>query len=80
VAIFFATTDWGSYDLLTDEEYSEFGRPYDLEVLKMAQGAKLNVLHVCKEHNMLFSLCDYPVDLVNWDATSSTNPNPERGL
>ncbi len=79
--IFFATTDWASYDLLTDREYDEFGRAYDLQVLKNVQdGADLNVLHVCKDHNMLFALADYPVHAINWDATSPTNPNLKQGL
>lgn len=79
--IFFATTDWASYDLLTDEEYNQFGRPYDLQILKAVQdGADLNILHVCKDHNMLFALADYPVHAINWDATSPTNPNLKQGL
>ena len=75
--IFFATTTWASRDLLTDEQYQEFGRPYDLRVLEAAAGAAFNILHVCRSHNMLQALADYQVHALNWDATDSTNPSLE---
>jgi uroporphyrinogen decarboxylase len=64
--IFFATTEWGTYDALTDELYNSFGRPYDLRVLAAVTGAPFNVLHVCRPNNMLAALLDYPVAAVNW--------------
>jgi uroporphyrinogen decarboxylase len=64
--IFFATTEWGTYDALTDELYSVFGRPYDLRVLEAVAGAPFNVLHVCRPNNMLAALLDYPVAALNW--------------
>ena len=75
--IFFATTSWASHDLITDEEYQEFGRPYDLRVLETAKEASFNILHVCKDNNMLQSLADYPVHALNWDTQSDTNPSLE---
>ncbi|MFN8484981.1 MAG: uroporphyrinogen decarboxylase family protein [Anaerolineae bacterium] len=75
--LFFATTHWGSYDLLTDEQYAEFGRPYDLRVLDAVQDAPLNVLHVCKNHNMALKLADYPVHAINWAVGSPGNPSLE---
>ena len=36
--IFFATVDWGTYDVATAEQYAEFGRPYDLQVLSAVDG------------------------------------------
>lgn len=71
--IFFATTRWGTYDRLTEDEYSEFGRPYDLKVLDAVASAELNVLHVCGSNNMLPLLADYPVEAFNWDAQDDTN-------
>lgn len=73
--IFFATTQWASYDLLTHEEYLRFGRPYDLRVLEAVRHARFNLLHVCGEHSMLFELADYPVQAVNWAASSPTTPS-----
>jgi uroporphyrinogen decarboxylase len=72
--IFFATTDWASHDLLTEEQWEEWGRPYDLRVLKAVQDAPFNVLHVCKNNNMLFNLADYPVHAINWAVGSPGNP------
>ena len=73
--IFFATTHWATYTTLTDDEYTEFGRPYDLQVLNAAREARLNVLHVCQEKNMLLHLLDYPAPILNWAAVSDTNPS-----
>ena len=78
--IFFATTSWASRLLLTEEEYLEFGRPYDLRVLAATQAAPFNVLHVCRGENMLRLLRDYPVQAFNWDARDATNPGLEEGL
>jgi uroporphyrinogen decarboxylase len=64
--IFFATTDWGTTNILTSDLYREFARPYDLAVLDAVRGAELNVLHVCKTNNLLADLLDYPVHAFNW--------------
>ena len=71
--LFFATTHWASFDRLTAEQYAEFGRPYDLQVLAAVQDAPFNVLHVCKNHNMLEALVDYPVHAINWAVGSPGN-------
>jgi uroporphyrinogen decarboxylase len=72
--IFYATTGWATYDRLTDAEYEEFGRPYDLRVLQAVAGAPCNILHVCRSHNMLWKLMDYPAHAVNWATADPTNP------
>jgi uroporphyrinogen decarboxylase len=72
--IFYATTGWATYDRLSDVEYEEFGRPYDVRVLKAVEGAPFNILHVCRSHNMLWKLLDYPAQAVNWATTDATNP------
>lgn len=77
--IFFATTDWATYDRLTDEEYARFGRPYDIRLLEAASGAEFNMLHVCRGRNMLPSLADYPVHAFNWDASDATNVGLSQG-
>jgi len=73
--IFFATTDWGTTRNLTPERYSEFGRPYDLQVLSGVAAAEFNVLHVCREENMLLDLLDYPVQAFSWAARDPGNPS-----
>jgi uroporphyrinogen decarboxylase len=72
--LFYATTGWATYDRLTDAEYEEFGRPYDVRVLKAVEGAPFNILHVCRSHNMLWKLMDYPAHAVNWATADPTNP------
>src|SRR3990170_6591248 len=73
--VFFATVDWGTYDNCSREEYAGFGRPYDLRVLRAAQGAWFNVLHVCRQNNMLLDLLDYPVHAFNWAPDQAGNPS-----
>lgn len=64
--IFYATTEWATTDVLTEQQYDTFGRAYDLRVLKAVEGAPFNVLHVCRPNNMLARLLDYPVAAFNW--------------
>jgi len=73
--IFFATTSWATRDMLTEDEYETFGRPYDLQVLQAAGEARVNVLHVCRKNNMLNKLHDYPVHILNWAVTEEGNPS-----
>ncbi|OGC74950.1 MAG: hypothetical protein A2145_06110 [candidate division Zixibacteria bacterium RBG_16_40_9] len=77
--IFLATTQWASANYVTKEEYLEFGRPYDLRILKAAQGAELHILHVCEPNNFLELFVDYPAHIINWDATDPTNLNLREG-
>jgi len=72
--LFYATTGWATHDRLTDTEYEQFGRPYDVRVLKAAEAAPFNVLHVCRSRNKLWLLMDYPAHAVNWATLDPTNP------
>jgi uroporphyrinogen decarboxylase len=72
--LFFATTEWGTKMNISEDEYREFGRPYDLEVLRGVKGAEFNILHVCKADNLLLPLLSYPVRAFSWDPTEATNP------
>lgn len=72
--IFFATTEWASENVLTEEDYRKFGRPYDLEVIEAVRGVGGKViLHVCEPNNMLSLFTDYPTDMVNWAASDRSN-------
>ena len=53
-------------DLLSEAEYREFGRPYDLRILEAAQGLWFNLLHLHGEHVMFDLVADYPVQAINW--------------
>ena len=72
--IFFATTDWASRDLLNEEQWEQWGKPYDLRVLQAVEGAPFNVLHICKNNNLLYALGDYPVHAINWAVGAPGNP------
>lgn len=73
--LFFATTEWGTKANISEQEYQDFGRPYDLEVLDAVKGAEFNILHVCKSDNLLLPLLSYPVRAFSWDPTEATNPS-----
>ena len=64
--VFFAPLAWASHDTCSEQFYREFGRPYDLQVLEGVRAAEFNVLHVCRDHNMIDLLLDYPVAALNW--------------
>ena len=72
--IFFAPLAWASHDTCSEEFYREFGRPYDLQLLARVRDAEFNILHVCRSHNMIDLLLDYPVAAVNWADRGEGNP------
>ncbi len=63
----FFSTQMATTDLLTREEYEEFGRPYDLRMLDEA-GAGQILLHIHGVNVMFDLFDDYPVQIVNWHA------------
>lgn len=64
--IFFSVQGISS-DILTEAQYREFGRPYDLMALRGAVDGWLNILHIHGEKNLMFDLVlDYPVGVLNW--------------
>jgi uroporphyrinogen decarboxylase len=63
--VFFAVQH-AQYGLLSEEEYSTFGRSYDLQVLEAAEDLWLNVLHLHGTDVMFDLLADYPVQVINW--------------
>ena len=73
--IFFAPLAWASHDSCSEEFYREFGRPYDLQVLAAIRDAEFNVLHVCRNHNMVDLLLDYPVAAFHWADRGEGNPS-----
>lgn len=77
--LFFATTQWASRRLLSDDDYGRWGRPFDLRVLEAAREAPLNLLHVCQADSYLRELSDYPVALLNWGFEDPGNPGLEDG-
>ncbi len=76
--IFFATTEWASRERLTEDQYLEFGRHYDLKVLNAASGGFFNIMHVCKTNNMLPIFRDYPVSVISWNPFEEGNLSIEQ--
>jgi uroporphyrinogen decarboxylase len=73
--IFFAPLLWASRDHSDQEFYAEFGRPYDMEVLRVVADAPFNILHVCRNNNMIDALLNYPVAAFNWADRGEGNPS-----
>jgi uroporphyrinogen decarboxylase len=77
--LFYATTTWATTQRMTEQEYHRFARHHDLALLDALSGAEFNILHVCRDHNMLPTLADYPVHAFNWDARGQGNPGLREG-
>ena len=63
--LFFAS-QCGTYQLLSQAEYQEFGEYYDRLVLEVAQEAKFNMLHAHGEDIMFDLMAAYPTQMMNW--------------
>ena len=67
--VFFAT-QCASFDVLSEDEYTEFGVPYDRHVLGVAAAAEKANLILLHIHglNIMFDLLahSYPVHIINW--------------
>jgi uroporphyrinogen decarboxylase len=66
IAGVFYAVQHGQYGLLSTSEFAEFCRPYDLQVLDVARGLWLNLLHLHGEVVMFDQVLDYPVAIINW--------------
>ena len=79
--LFFAT-QMATRELMTQDEFREFGRPYDLRVLESLVGkSRVTMLHVCKSDLYFDQVADYPVDVINWaDRDSGTTLAQARQL
>ncbi len=72
--LFFAIVKLAREAVLTEAEYEEFGKPYDLEVLHAVQGAPFNLLHTCGPRIYFDTAIKYPVHALNWAAVGQHNP------
>jgi uroporphyrinogen decarboxylase len=66
IAGIFLALQHATYELLSEAEYLEFGRPYDLRILSAAEGLWFNVLHLHGNHVMFEVAAQYPVQAMNW--------------
>jgi len=63
--IFYAVQE-ASYELMTEDEYCGWCRPYDLGILEAARAGWFNVLHLHGREVMFELVAGYPVQAVNW--------------
>lgn len=73
--IFYAVQH-AQYGLLSEAEYLQFGKPFDLQILEQTKSFWLNMLHIHGEDIMFHLFQDYPVQIVNWH-DRETYPNLE---
>lgn len=76
--IFYAVQH-AQYGLLSEQEYREFGRAYDLQVLEPAGDFWLKMLHLHGREVMFDLMVDYPVNIINWH-DRETDPSLSLGL
>jgi len=65
--------------LLSEAEFFEFGRSFDLPVLESAKPLWLNLLHLHGENVYFDAVADYPVQIINWH-DRDTAPSLADGL
>ncbi|MFC1936587.1 uroporphyrinogen decarboxylase family protein [Chloroflexota bacterium] len=66
IAGIFYAIQHASRDLLSAEQYQEFGRGYDLEVLSAASDYWFNLLHLHGDNIQFDEFIDFPVQAINW--------------
>ncbi len=66
IAGVFYAVQHAQYELLSVEEYNNFGRAYDLQVLEPAESLWLNMLHLHGVDVMFDQFLDYPLQIINW--------------
>lgn len=77
----FLSARFASHELMSKDEYMQFGRPTDLMVLDAALSCWFNVLHLHGQHPMFKEITDYPAQAVNWhDRTSGIDLAAAAGL
>jgi uroporphyrinogen decarboxylase len=75
----FYAVQHAQYGTLSVEEYREFGRQYDLQVLETSKDMWLNMLHLHGSQVMFEEFIDYPIQVINWH-DRETRPTLADGL
>ncbi len=66
IAGLFYALQHAQYGLLSQAEFDEFGRAYDLHCLEPAQRAWLNMVHLHGQDVMFDRVAGYPLQVINW--------------
>lgn len=68
-----------SYTIMSEAEYREFGRPFDLQILRaLPDDWWFNMLHLHGDAPMFDLVADYPVQAINWH-DRETEPDLAQG-
>ena len=62
----FLAVQHASYDLLTEKEYRDLCRPFDLQILAATEGMWFSLVHLHGSNVMFDLVADYPAQLINW--------------
>lgn len=54
------------YPVMSEAEFAQYGRTYDLRVLNAASDLWLNILHIHSTDIMFDLVADYPAAIINW--------------
>ena len=76
--IFYAVQH-ANYGLLSADEFTIFGKGYDLQILAAVQDLWLNIGHIHGDRIMFDLVADYPLQIVNWH-DRHTPPTLAEGL
>ena len=66
---FFFATRFACYDYFTEEEYDEFGTPYDMQLFDLINSNPdnyFNMLHIHGQNAMWDKIANYPGNVINW--------------
>jgi len=66
VAGIFYAIQHASYNIMTEQEYHEFGTAYDLPILDSANEFWANIIHLHGDNVMFDLISDYPAQIINW--------------
>ena len=75
----FLALQHATYNLLTEAEYREFGRPFDLQILEATEGMWFTMIHLHGTNVMFDLVADYPAQAINWHDVE-TPPSLGEGL
>jgi uroporphyrinogen decarboxylase len=77
IAGIFYAVQHGQSSIMSEFEYHEYGRAYDLQVLEPAKSMWLRLLHLHGLHVMFSLFHDYPVTIINWHDQETPPSLPE---
>lgn len=66
---FFFATRFACYDYMSEEEYDEWGLPYDMQLFDLIRSNSdlyFNMLHIHGQNAMWEKISNYPGNVINW--------------